>query len=173
MIAVRVALALLVAGALVPELSRYAAERRLYEVSVVLQVVATRPRDVPNPGGAVVWAASTAIAASAQIPGDWRPLVFAGAALLIGRQPDQALDRLRQALELGERPEIDVNVGRAYARLGRDELAGAAFRRAAWISPALLAWLPDATRNVVRSELAVLEQALVNGRLAAPPAPPL
>jgi tetratricopeptide (TPR) repeat protein len=172
MIALRVALALLVAGALLPELSRYAAERRLYEVSAVLQVVATRSRDVPNPSGAVMWAASTALALASDLPGDWRPLNVAGSALLLVRQADQALARYRQALELGERPEIDVNVGRAYARLGRDDHAASAFLRAGWVSPAVLSWLPDATRDALRAELAALEHALVNGRLLAPPALP-
>jgi tetratricopeptide (TPR) repeat protein len=171
-IALRVALAVLVAAALIPEFHRYAAERRLYGVSAVLQLVTTRPRGVPNPAGAVVWAASTAISPSAHIPGDWRPLTFAGSAFLLLGQPDQALDRYRQALELGERPEIDVNIGRAYARQGRSDRAAAAFLRAAWISPAVLAWLPNATGDAVRSELAALEHALIDGRLETPPALP-
>ena len=109
---------------------------------------------------------------AADLPGDWRPLNLAGAALLLGRQPEQALERYREALKLGERPEIDVNVGRAYASLGRDDHAMAAFLRAGWVSPAVLAWLPNATGEALRPALSALEQQLVEGRLSAPPALP-
>jgi tetratricopeptide (TPR) repeat protein len=172
MMAVRIALALLVAAALLPELSRYGAERQLYEVSAVLQAVGSGARVVANPGGAVMWAVSRADDASSRLPGDWRPLLFAGSGLLLVRQVDQALDRYRRALELGERPEIDVNLGRAYARLGLDDRARAAFVRAAWISPALLDWLPLASRDALGAELSGLGRALVDGRLTAPPALP-
>lgn len=167
----RVVLSLLLVAALVPELSRYAAERRLYQASAVLRSVFARPRALPDAGGAVAWVASTASAVAADLPGDWRPLNLAGSAWLLARQPDQALDRYRSALTLGERPEIGLNVGRAYASLGRHDRAAAAFLRAGWISPAVLASLPSASRDALRSELAALEQKLVTGRLGAPPAP--
>jgi hypothetical protein len=170
--ATRIALALLVLVALLPELSRYGAERRLYEVTSVLQAVGSGSRGVPNPGVAAMWAISTAIDVSSRLPGDWRPLMLAGSGLLLIRQPDQALVRYRQALELGERPEIDFNVGRAYAGLGLENHASAAFVRATWISPALLLWLPRAKADSVSAELAKLQGALAEGRLAAPPSLP-
>ena len=172
MIAVRVALALLLVVVLLPELSRYAAERRLYEVASVLQAVGSGSRGVPNPGVAAMWAVSRATDVSSRLPGDWRPFVLAGSGLLLIRQPDQALLRYRQALELGERPEIDFNIGRVYASLGLERHASAAFVRAAWISPALLLWLPPAKADSVSTELAKLQEALAEGRLAAPPALP-
>ena len=172
MIAWRVAISLLIVVALLPEFPRYAAERRLYQVSAVLQAVFTRPREVPDPGRVVAWAASTAVGASDSLPGDWRPLNLAGSAWLLARRPEEALDRYREALVLGERPEIVVNLGRAYASLGRDDQATAAFVRAAWVSPGVMATLPRTSQAAVRREVDALERSLASGRLAAPPVLP-
>jgi len=165
----RLALALLIAAAVVPEVSRYAAERQLYEASSLVRSLFARPHAVVNPAGALAWAASRATSIARDLPGDWRPLNLAGSAWLLARQPEQALARYREALALGERPEIEVNVGRAYASLGRGDRATAAFLRAGWVSPAVLASLPTPTRDALRSELRELEQKLTTGRLAAPP----
>ena len=172
MIAWRVALALLIVAAIVPELFRYAAERRLYQASAVVRSVFSAPRGMPNPGNLVAWAISLASNVAADLPRDWRALNLEASALLIAREPERALGRYREALKLGERPEIDVNMGRAHASLGRHDLAAAAFLRAVWISPGLLSRLPSASREALRPQLAALEAELVNGRLAAPPAPP-
>jgi tetratricopeptide (TPR) repeat protein len=169
---VRLALALIILAALTPELFRYAAERRLYQASTVVRLVFAGHPAIANPGGALEWATSVAGDAAGSLPGDWRPLNLAGSALLLARQPDRALERYREALALGERPEIDVNVGRAYASLGRHDEATAAFLRAGWVSPAVLASLPASTRDALQSELRRLERELTSGRLAAPPALP-
>jgi tetratricopeptide (TPR) repeat protein len=165
----RFVLALVILAAMVPELPRYAAERRLYHASTVLRAVFAQARAMADPGAAVAWAASVAGDAAGDLPGDWRPLNLAGSALLLGRQPDRALEKYREALALGERPEIDVNVGRAYASLGRNDLATAAFLRAGWVSPGVLASLPPSIGDALRSELSRLERELTSGRLAAPP----
>ena len=169
MIAWRVAIALVIVAALLPEFPRYAAERRLYQVSAVLQAVLLRSRDVPDPGRVVAWAATTALSASGALPGDWRPLNLAGSAWLLAGRAEPALDRYREALALGERPEIVVNLGRAYASLGRGDRATSAFVRAAWVSPGLRSTLPKATQAAVRAEVDALEASLASGRLAAPP----
>jgi tetratricopeptide (TPR) repeat protein len=171
-ILLRLAFALVILAALTPELFRYAAERRLYRASTVVRLVFVRHPMIANPGGAVAWAASVAADAAGSLPGDWRPLNLAGSALLLADQPDRALERYREALALGERPEIDVNVGRAYTSLGRNDQATAAFLRAGWVSPAVLASLPASTRAALQPELRRLEQELTSGRLATPPALP-
>lgn len=168
----RIALALLVVAALVPELTRYSAERQLYRASATLRAVFARPGASPSGGGIAASIASTIAATASALPGDWRPLNVAGSAWLLAKQPDQALDRYREALALGDRPEIDVNVGRAYMSLGRRDRATAAFLRAGWISPAVLSGLPGAPRDVLLSELATLEHRLKAGQLDAPPPPP-
>ena len=167
---VRLALALLVLAAALPEIPRYVAERRLYQASAMLRSVLARPHAVPNPGGVIAWAGSVAAGVAGDLPGDWRPLNVAGSALLLTRQPERALERYREALGRGERPEIDLNAGRAYASLGRHDLARAAFVRAGWISPAVLASLPGPTREAIGPELADLEVRLTRGQLAAVPA---
>jgi tetratricopeptide (TPR) repeat protein len=169
---VRLALALIILVALTPELFRYAAERRLYYASTAVRLIFVRRAAIADPSGAFAWAASVAGDAAGSLPGDWRPLNLAGSALLLAGEPDRALERYREALALGERPEIDVNVGRAYASLGRNVQATAAFLRAGWISPGVLTSLPASTRDAVQSELRRLEQDLTSGRLAAPPALP-
>ena len=172
MIAVRIGLALLVVLAVVPEVSRHAAERRLYHTSAMVRSVFAGSRERPEGGRVAAWAAANAAAAARDLPGDWRPLNLAGSAWLLAGHPEQALDRYREAMTLGERPEIDVNMGRAYARLGRQDRATTAFLRAGWISPAVLSWLPEAPRTALGSEIAELERRLRVGDLAAPPARP-
>lgn len=172
MIALRIALSLLVVVALVPEVTRYSAERKLNRASAMLKSVFARPVSPSQAGAMVAWAASTASAAATDLPGDWRPLNVAASAWFVAKRTDQALDRYRAALALGERPEIDANVGRAYMSLGQRDRAAAAFLRAGWISPAVLWALPDGPRDLLLSELATLEQQLKAGQLRAPPPPP-
>lgn len=172
MITRRVALALLIVAAVVPEFFRYAAEHRLYHASAAVRSVFASPRGLPDPANRMAWAVSIASGVAADLPRDWRALNLAGSAWLLARQPDRALDRYRDALKLGERPEIDINLGLAYRSLGRHDRAAAAFRRAVWISPALLSRVPDPSRDTLRAELAALEAELVAGRPTPPPAPP-
>jgi hypothetical protein len=160
---------LMLGAALAPELPRYRAERQLRRTSAELLMLLARPQAVADPGRALAQVAEAAGQTSRALPGDWRPLSVAGAARLIGRQGEMALDLYRQALALGERPEIVVNVGRADALLGRPEAAQAAFRRAGWVSPAVLASLPEAIRGPIRAELEARERELRAGRMATPP----
>lgn len=172
MILLRVALALLVLGAVIPELSRYVAERRLYRASAMIRSILANPRVVPDPVGAVTWASAMAAGLAADLPGDWRPLNLAGTGLLIIRKPDAALARYLEGLALGERPELAVNAGRAWAGLGRDDLARAAFLRAGWVSPGVLVSLSAATRDAIEREVKDMEDRLAGGHLPAPPALP-
>jgi hypothetical protein len=166
----RAALAIVaLAAALVPELPRYAAERRLYQAGALIRLVVARPRAVSDPGRALEHVTMAAAAAARDLPGDPRPPMLEGAARLLARQPEQALARYRDAWALGERPEIAVNLGRAYALLGRPGDARAAYLRAGWASPAVLASLPPAVQALLHAELAEREANLRAGRLTAPP----
>jgi hypothetical protein len=168
-IALRVAAALLLLLAIVPELSRYAAERRLYRATAVTKTVAARPSEVPDPLRALAWAEAMASGTASDLPGDGRPFNIAGSAQLFSGAAGRALDTFRRGLALGERPELDLNVGRAYASLGRREPALAATLRGVWVSPGLLPLLPRGTQEVLRPALTALEEQLVSGALAAPP----
>ena len=95
-------------------------------------------------------------------------MVAASSHLLTG-QPERALEFYREAFATGERSEIDLNLGRAYAALARPEASAAAVLRAGWISPELLAALPEAQRAPLLEQIARLSAALAQGRLEAPP----
>jgi tetratricopeptide (TPR) repeat protein len=155
--------------ALVPEMGRYAAERTLYRVTAELRVAAIRGQAVGDAGEALGWSASAARGAAASLPGDWRPSNAEGAALLLAGRADDAAQAFRRGLALGERPEIDLNLGRAYAALGRLDEARAAVLRATWVSPAVLDAIGRDTRDRLLTEVDRLAEELSAGRLAAPP----
>lgn len=160
--------ALLLVLVVPPELRRYAAERELGRASSAVQaLLATGPASVAPPVLDAI-AERTAAAAGA-LPGDSRPLLAAGAADLLARRPERALERYRAALALGERAETDLNAGRAFALLDRRPDAFAAFVRTAWISPPLVFSMPVAAQPLVHAELTRLEAELRAGRLVAPP----
>ena len=152
-----------------PELARYGAERRLRAATDGFRLLLEKPRGLSDPGGELASVASRALEATGALAGDPRPWVLAGSASLLARQPDRALELYRAALATGERAEIDLNLGRAYAALGRRESAGAAVLRAVWVSPALLDSLPVEASGTLRASLSRLEDALAAGHLAEPP----
>src|SRR5262245_10107748 len=150
MIGVRVVLLVLILLALVPEYGRYSAERLLYRTSSAIRsALFARTREATGRTAMLVEAASQARGAAGALPGDWRPLTVAGAALRLGGQPDQAIETYREALRLGERPEVVLNLGRAYASSGRTDSARTAYLRAAWVSPPVLSGLTKATQDAL------------------------
>ncbi len=165
----RIAAAVIAAGALVPELPRYVAEHRLHaaRLMVVSAVGSGGAGSEPVPP-----AASLAASAAGALPGDSRALIVAGSAYLVARRPGPALGFYRGALTRGERPEILLNMGRAYMLLGRRDLAQAALLRAGWVSPLMLAALPDVASRPLAAEIERLEHELRAERLVtAPPLP--
>ena len=168
-IALGVAWVLLLAGAVSPEFSRYAAERALRQATFGLRFVLTRTSEVADPPQALSQIAERARGAAKALPGDPRPWILAGGAHLVKGEPDRALDLYRRALADGERSEIDLNIGRAYEGLGQTEKAHEAFLRALWVSPAMRTALPPDVREGFRLELKGLRQELKAGRLKAPP----
>jgi len=161
------------AAALRPELARYGSERRLRIAGEAFEILLTRSQSVEDPLGALDRVAVLAESAAAGLPGDTRPLVLAGSAHLTAGRPERAEELYAAATAAGgERAEVDMNVGRARALRARDEQARAAFLRAGWISPALLATLPASVADPIRSEVARLESELRAGRLKEPPPAP-
>jgi tetratricopeptide (TPR) repeat protein len=165
-------LAGVLAWALAPELPRYLAERMLRPATDSLRYLVSHPREVSDPRGALDRIQEIALAAAPGLPGDSRALVLAGSCRLVGADTAGALEFYRKALDLGERAEIDLNLGRAYEGNGETGKASAAFLRAIWISPALApALLPDLKIQAL-SEYQRLEAELRAGRLASPPEVP-
>lgn len=167
--AVAIAVAALLALAVVPELSRYAAERRLADVTATLQGIVAGGRVVPEARPRLEALATIASATADADPSDTRGLVAAGTAMLVAGDPREAERWYRSALARGERAEIDLNLARALALAGRQQDAEVALRRAVWVSPALIDTLPAAERPRLTSELAGLEARLRRGELDGPP----
>lgn len=162
-------LAALLAAALWPERARYQAERELSAATSALRYVLGHPAELSDPAGALDRIALVAAATEPALPGDPRPVVLEGSARLVRGEAERALGIYRRALALGERAETDLNLARAYERLGREEAARAAYLRTAWISPALMrAMLPDVAA-AIGEEVARLEKELKEGRLKTPP----
>ena len=167
---------LLLAGALAwafaPELPRYRAERILHSASDALRYLITHPADVADPRGALERIEHAALSAAAGLPADSRPWILAGSSRLVASNADGALELYRTALRLGERAEIDLNMGRAWETRGDSQKAMAAWLRAVWIAPALFpALLPDVQASL-RTEYDRRLGDLQAGRLTAPPPMP-
>jgi cytochrome c-type biogenesis protein CcmH/NrfG len=151
-----------------PELSRYAAERRVGYATTAFRALLDRGSD-PETAKNIVAVGEHALTATGSLPDDPRPWVLAGSSYLVTGQPERALEFYREAFSTGERAEIDLNVGRAYALLHRTESAAAAQLRAGWLSPEILESLPPAVKEPLLAEIARLSTELRQGRLAAPP----
>jgi len=167
-----VLLAALLAAAVAPEFPRYRAERLLRLGTEALRTLVRRPGEVADPRGALSRIEQIALSAAAALPGDSRPWILAGSTRLVAGEPDQAIARYRAAFALGERAEIDINIGRALEAQGDTAASRRAFLRAVWISPPLLrSLLPDVAAEI-HPELHRYEELLRAGRLGAPPPPP-
>ncbi len=161
--------AVLLLGALAwPEIPRYEAERRVGFATSAFRDLLDR---IGEPGATpeILEVGSLALGTAARLPGDPRPLILAASSFLVTSQPERALELYRDALGTGERAEIDLNLGRSYALLRNKENADAAFLRAGWVSPEILASLPASIKDPFLFEVNRLAEELRAGRLAAPP----
>jgi hypothetical protein len=160
----------LLAALAAPELPRYSAERRVgWATAAFKQLLESSPSqggDTLRPLQAV---GEMALSTTTALPGDPRPWMIGASSFLVTGQPQRALDFYRAALGTGERSEIDLNLGRAYAGLNRRDASDAALLRAGWISPEILASLPQPSRDALLVKIADLDADLRAGRLAAPP----
>lgn len=155
-----------------PEVLRYVSERRLGAADSAFELTLGRFTEIENASDVLHRISDRATAAARWLPGDSRGWVLAGSCQLVAGNADRALGFYRQALAIGERAEIDLNLGRAEAVLRRDDNARAAFVRSVWISPALVPAIPPAFADPVNARIARLEAELRAGRLAAlPPIP--
>jgi Flp pilus assembly protein TadD len=115
-----------------PELKRYAGERRQGRIEATLSAAA-RGRIPTSALGRLSVAAEETIT----YPGDWRPLVTAGRASYAAGDYSRAVALFQQANTLGERPEVQLNLGAAWLKLGDQQRADAAFARAIRVAPGL------------------------------------
>jgi tetratricopeptide (TPR) repeat protein len=129
----RVVLAVVIIILVLPEIPRYAGERRLRMIEATMAAIVTRARD-PQP---YLRRLSEDAEATRTYPGDWRPLVAAGRASYLAGDYAQSAVLFERASALGERPEIDVNLGLALLRRGETRRAEELFARAVALSPKL------------------------------------
>ena len=151
-----------------PEFSRYAAERRIGYATATFRALLDRSSD-PETARNIAAAGELALTTTGSLPDDPRPWVLAGSSCLVTGRPERALELYREAFTTGERAEIDLNVGRAYAMLNRSNSAAAAQLRAGWISPEILESLAPNVKDPLLVEIGRLSEELRQGKLAAPP----
>ena len=162
-------LAAVLLRALGPEAGRYRAERLLRVGTGALRQLVNHPEEVADPRGALSRIQDLAFSAAPDLPGDSRAWILAGSTRRVAGEPGRAIQLYRDALALGERAEIDVNIGGAFEAEGEMAKSRAAFLRALWISPALSsAILPDIVHELT-PEIQRLEAELRAGRLKDPP----
>ncbi len=136
----RAILAALLVACVVPELARYQGERRLRMVDATMQAIVLRAKE-PAP---LLRRLSEDAAATRTYPGDWRPLVAAGSASYAAGDYAQAIELFERANSLGERPEIDINLGACFLKLGDTRRAEELFARALQMSP----WLSSDVERI-------------------------
>jgi tetratricopeptide (TPR) repeat protein len=154
-----------------PELPRYFAERRVGFATAAFRELVGASED-PETARDIAMLGDIALTTTAELPGDPRPWMVAGSSRLVTGRPERALEFYREAFATGERAEIDLNLGRAYALLKREGAARAAFLRAGWVSPEILSSLPGDLQTRLLAEVARLSGLLRQGRLDAPPPVP-
>jgi hypothetical protein len=163
-----IAAAALLAALAAPELPRFAAERRVGLATVAFRDLLDRRSD-PEASRRIQAIGELALSTTGGLPGDPRPWMLGASSFLVTGSPERALGLYRDAFATGERAEIDLNLGRAYSLLSRKESASAAFLRAGWVNPEILASLPSAVKTPLIEEIARLTEELNSGRLERPP----
>jgi hypothetical protein len=151
-----------------PEIARYRAERQIGVATAMFRNLVDRAAQ-PEVAMDLLRVGAIARAAAPSLPGDPRPAMIAGSAFLVTGQAEPALEIYRDAFATGERAEIDLNLGRAYALARRRESSDAALLRAGWISPEILSALAPAVRDPLMRRIRELSRELAEGRLAEPP----
>ena len=168
----RLARAVAVLGSLAalawPEIPRYAAERRVGYATIAFRGLLDRSGD-PETARNIAAVGELALLTTGSLPADPRPWVLAGSSCLVTGRPERALECYREAFATGERAEIDLNLGRAYAMLNRSDSAAAAHLRAGWVSPEILESLAPAVKDPLLAEIARLSEQLRQGKLTEPP----
>jgi cytochrome c-type biogenesis protein CcmH/NrfG len=162
------ALVAVIALALWPEFSRYAAERRVGFATAAFKSLLDGTSD-SRVRAELLALGEMAAREGSRLPGDPRPWILCGSAYLVNGQPQRAVEYYREAMGTGERAEIDLNLGRAYTLMSRKPSADAAFVRAGWISPEILSSLSPSVADPVREEISKYAHAMAEGRLTEPP----
>ena len=156
---------------LVPELGRQRGEWQLAQAHDAIARVLSGRDSGATALARLQLAEAQSSNAGAALDGDVRALLIEALATMAMQRSDDAIALLRDAVAKAERPELVVNLGRAYFQRGDAAAADQAYLRAAWSSDAALATLPAAMRVELQGRVRALEADLVAGRHAALPPP--
>ncbi len=155
------------AAAIAPEIGRYTSRIQLDRCEKAL-LAATRLE--PEPQRRLLPVVREALASvDARLPFDVRPPYLLGTSALLLGEPGEAIEQLRRALAIEERPETDLNLSRAHADAGDPEAAAQDALRAVWLSPALVRELPEPARSPVAEQIEGLQKELETGSISAIP----
>jgi hypothetical protein len=161
----RVLLGAMLLVCLWPEAPRYLAQWRLADASVRLERILSGQVTGADAVASAQRAALQANAARSGLPWDASVALLEGTALLLLQQGVAAQQVFVQAIAIGERPELTLNLGRALALLGDETGAQQAFLRAAWAAPQSLSTMPRATREALLRQVDAWERQLRAGEL--------
>jgi tetratricopeptide (TPR) repeat protein len=106
---------------------------------------------------------------AARLPFDVRPVYLLGTSALLLGEPGEAIEQLRRAISIEERPETDLNLSRAHAAAGDAEAAAQDALRAVWLSSSLHRQLPIAAQRPVDDQIVELDRELRSGSASAIP----
>jgi tetratricopeptide (TPR) repeat protein len=156
------------AWAIAPQFNRYRAKIELQRCERAVLAVAQVDPGMRRRALPAVREALESVAA--RLPSDVRPAYLLGTSALLLGEPGEAIEKLRRALAIEERPEIDLNLSRAHAAAGDAEAAAQDALRAVWLSPALRRQVPAPAQAAVDDQIAELERELRSGSASAIPA---
>ncbi len=104
-----------------------------------------------------------------RLPYDVRPVYLLGTSALLLGEPGEAIEQLRRAIAMEERPETDLNLSRAHAAAGDADAAAQDALRAIWLSPSLHRDLPASAEKATIEQIAELSRELASGSAEAIP----
>lgn len=155
------------ASALSPEFSRYRAKIELGRCENALLV--TTQLD-PERQRRLLPAVREALHSVAdRLPHDVRPVYLLGTSALLLGEPGEAIEQLRRATAMEERPETDINLSRAHAAAGDADAAAQDALRAIWLSPSLHRSLPASAEKETLDRISELSHDLASGSAEAIP----
>lgn len=155
------------ARALSPELARYRAKIELGRCENAL-LISTRLD--PEQQRRLLPAVRDALhSVAGRLPHDVRPVYLLGTSALLLGEPGEAIEQLRRALAIEERPETDLNLSRAHAVAGDADAAAQDALRAIWLSPSLHRNLPPSDESATLERIADLQRDLAAGSAEAIP----
>lgn len=161
----RVALGLAGALLLALALARGAAVSSQAEGEQLLREAAAVPDEAGSVREELLGAARVRLRRAVALrPREATALLALGSVSWLERDLEKARELYVRSIDLEERAETDLNLGRVERALGREELSAALFRRALWVQPRLADALPAGVdRAGIAADLDAVGASLAHG----------